>query len=121
MRVALIEYGLRDTGRIRYISTNIYILKPDPKREHMYIASNSVDYGWIDKHTHIKKLTDTVYRDNSGYYFLTEEHPFFNAPILNRSAVKNKLDDNFLISHLLEGIRYHVKKSILEASAHYNK
>lgn len=118
MRVALIEY---DNGRLVYVSKDIYILKPDPKREHKYIASNSVEYARIDKHTHIKKLTDNVYRDNFGCYFLTEEHPFFNAPILNRSAVKNKLDDNFLISHLLEGIRYHVKKSILEASAHYNK
>jgi len=118
MRVTLIEY---DSGRIRYISADIYILKPDPNRKHKYIACDKRNYAWIDNYTHIKKLTDTVYRNNSGYYFLTEEHPFFNAPLINRSAVKNKLDDNFLISHLLEGIRYHVKKSILEASAHYNK
>ena len=71
------------------------------------------------------KLTDTVYRDDSGNYsgnyFLTEDHPFFNASMFNRTCVKYKLDNNFMISHLLEGVRYNVKLSLLDASNSYNE
>lgn len=121
MRVALIE---DDNGRILFAFPHIYILKPDPKKEGMYIAT-SVDAGFAggghDVYRGIKKLTDTVYRDNNGIYCLTEEHPFFNAKIINKAIVSNRLDNNVMISHQGAGIRYLTKMALYAASAEYRK
>lgn len=117
MRVVLIEH---DNGRIMYVSTAVYNLEPDPQLEGLYIAT-STDKKSLEKHYEIKKLTDTVYRDNTGMYCLTEDHPFFNAPMLNKIATVNKLDNYHIISHLLAGVRYLVKQSMYAASAAYSK
>ena len=121
MRVTLIE---DDNGHIRFAYPHAYVLKPDSKRESMYIAT-SVDagfaYGGYDVYRNIIKLTDTVYRDNSGLYCLTEEHPLFNAARLCSAINKNKLNDNYLIGHLENGIRYITKMALYAASAEYNK
>lgn len=121
MRVTLIE---DDDGRILFAFPHVYILKPDPKHEGMYIAT-SVEAGFAglghDVYRGIKKLTDTVYRDSSGLYCLTEEHPFFNSKIMHKAIQSNKLDNNFMISHLGQGLRYLVKLALRAASAEYNK
>jgi len=121
MRVTLIE---DDNGRIRFAFPHVYILKPDPKKEGQYIAT-SVDDGFAggghDVQRGIMKLTDTVYRDNSGLYCLTEEHPFFNSKIINSAILNNKLDNSFMISHLGAGLRYLTKMALYAASAEYRK
>jgi hypothetical protein len=117
MRVTLIE---DDNGRIRYISPRIYILRPDPKHEGKYIAAGDATENF-EVHRHIIKLTDTVYRDNTGMYCLTEAHPFFNVWIINKAVVNNKLDNKFMISNHSAGIRYLVKMALYAASAEYRK
>jgi hypothetical protein len=117
MRVTLIE---DDNGSIRYISPRIYILRPDPKHEGKYIAAGDATENF-EVHRHIIKLTDTVYRDNTGMYCLTEAHPFFNVPIVIRAIVGNRLDNNLTVSHLTSGIRYLTKMALYAASAEYRK
>lgn len=69
----------------------------------------------------LKKLTNTVYRDNYGFFYLTEEHPFFNASVLYSSCVKSKVANSPKISKLLEAITHMVKLSFLDASRSYNE
>jgi len=115
MRVAVVEL---DNGRIRYISLNVYNLETDYLQgKDTYIASN-IDNS--QAYPNIIKLSNTVYRDNDAYY-LTEEHPLFNVPIIVRSVIKNKLDNNHLISHHVAGIRYLTKVALYAALAEYNK
>ena len=69
----------------------------------------------------LKKLTNTVYRDNYGFFYLTEEHPFFNASVLYSSCVEYKVANSSKISKLLEAITYMVKLAYLDASRSYNE
>ena len=110
MRACMVEL---DNNKLRYVMFHVYTIVPDKEYEGKYAAIR------IDQS--MTKLTDNTYRNNYGFYFLTEEHPMFNAYILSRTAVRSKLDDNFQISHLLEGVRHLVKQSLLKASSLYNK
>ena len=69
----------------------------------------------------LKKLTNTVYRDNYGFFYLTEEHPFFNAAVLYSSCVKYRVANSLKISKLLEDITHNVKLAYLDASRSYNE
>ena len=117
MRACIVEL---DNNILRYVMFHVYTIVPDKTNEGKYKA---ISHGPVIKVTerNLTKLTDNTYRNNYGFYFLTEEHPMFNAYILSRTAVRSKLDDNFQISHLLEGVRHLVKQSLLKASSLYNK
>jgi hypothetical protein len=115
MRACVVEL---DNNKLRYVMFYAYTIVPDKEYEGKYAATR---IGQSMTESNLTKLTDNTYRDNYGSYFLTEEHPMFNAYILSRTAVRSRLDDNFLISHLLEGVRYLVKQSLLKASSLYNK
>ena len=117
MRSCMLEL---EGNRIRFITAILTEITPDTVHLGKYIATNKRRDNPL-RYDNITKLTEDTYRDNYGYYYLTENHPLFNASLLTRSAVQYKLDDKFMVSHLLEGVRYLVKKSILSASASYNK
>ena len=113
MRVTVVEL---DRNKVLYQYHSIWTIVP---YEGLYKAYDNVQKTRVLYD--VRKLTDTVYRDDYGNYFLTEDHPFFNASMLNRTCVKYRLDDNFMISHLLDGVRYSVKSSLLDASKSYNE
>lgn len=117
MRACIVEL---DNNILRYVMFHVYTILPDKTIEGKYKA---ISHGPVMEGTEddLTKLTDNTYRNRYGFYFLTEEHPLFNAYMLSRTAVRSRLDDNFLISHLLEGVRYLVKQSLLKASSLYNK
>jgi hypothetical protein len=69
----------------------------------------------------LTKLTNTVYKDNYGFFYLTEEHPFFNAAVLYSSCVTYRVANSLKISKLLEDIAHNVKLSFLDASRSYNE
>ena len=117
MRACIVEL---DNNILRYVMFHVYTIVPDKENEGKYKA---ISHGPAMEglEGNLTKLTDNTYRNNYGFYFLTEEHPMFNAYILSRTAVRSKLDDNFQISHLLEGVRHLVKQSLLKASSLYNK
>lgn len=77
------------------------------QRDTKYIASvpPGGDYCYVEK------VNDTLYKQDNRNYFITEEHPFFNAAVLIRNSAKWE-NDNELISYHRDGVRYLVKKSI---------
>ena len=113
MRVTVVEL---DTNKVLYQYHSIWTIIPD---EGLYKAYDNKQKTRVLYD--IRKLTDTVYRDDYGNYFLTEDHPFFNASMFNRTCVKHRLDDRYMISYLLDGVRYNVKLSLLDASRSYNE
>lgn len=119
MRVTVVEL---DRNKVLYQYHSIWTIVPDEGFSFIEGLYKAYDNAQKTRVLYdVKKLTDTVYRDDYGNYFLTEDHPFFNASMFNRTCVKYKLDDNFMISHLLEGVRYNVKLSLLDASRSYNE
>lgn len=119
MRACMVEI---DDNKLRWVSARSFNINTMPMHKDLYTATpNDNTNVSTDGYNKLIQLTKDTYRDNYGYYFLTEEHPLFNAVMLTRNCIGLKLDDNFMISHLLEGVRYLVKKSILSASASFNK